>query len=539
MRKDGAHLPLLEQIPNKGIYKAFLFRLHFSAENFIIKQTYCLLIIYYNTFLRKRENKMKKFRFFPLIIIICLALSCIAPSASALDEPSMVATSVVLADLNSDAVLYSKNMDAQVSPASLTKIMTVLIAIEEVEAGNHSLDESVTAQAGCRDGMDEDSSTSGITPGETMSYRDLIYCAMLQSANEACNILAFQVSGSVESFVARMNERAAALGCTGTHFANTNGLTNDAHYTTAYDFSLITREAVKHEFFMTVVNTKQYTVPQTNYCAPRVLENSNALINTASIYGSDYFYEYASGVKTGYTRAAGSCLISTAEKDGVRLLGVVMGSTCPLNDPNRKDYGNFVDSLSLYNWGFANFSYQTVVTTAMNVQSVSIDLAQDFSEIMLHPANDVTLLLPNDTDVSQIYLNTTIYADELVAPISSGQELGTASIMINGTNYGTVKLVSNTSVDLSRSEYFKLRLQSLFGKTWVVVLIVFVCLLFVGYLALVAHYRRLRQKHLRQRRMAEQRRSMQQYDRPDYSEYSPNRTSPPKPTPRGGSYTKR
>ena len=482
---------------------------------------------------------MKKIRFFPLIVIICLALSCIAPSASALDEPNMVASSVVLADLNSDAVLYSKNMDAQVAPASLTKIMTVLIAIEELESGRHTAGELVTAPNDCRVGMDEDSSTSNITPGEVMSYEDLIYCAMLQSANEACNILAVQISGSIEAFVARMNERASALGCTGTHFANTNGLTNDAHYTTAFDLSLIAREAVKHEQFMTVVNTKQHTVGPTNYAGARVLENSNALINTASIYGSDYFYEYASGIKTGYTRAAGSCLISTAQKDDLNFLGVVLGSTCPLNDPARKDYGNFVDSRTLYNWGFDSFSYQTVVTKNMNVQSVSINLAQDLNEIMLHPASDVTLLLPNDTDMAQIYLNTTIYADELVAPIEMGQELGTAQIMINGTNYGTVKLISTTSVDLSRSEYFKLRLQTIFGKTWVIVLIVFVCLLFIGYLSLVAHYRRLRQKHLKQRRLAEQRRSMQQYDRPDYSEYSPNRTSPPKPTPRGGSYSKR
>ena len=482
---------------------------------------------------------MKKIKFFPLIIIICLALSCIAPSASALDEPSMVASSVVLADLNSDAVLYSRNMDVQVAPASLTKIMTVLIAVEELESGRHTIDELVTAPENCRVGMDDDSSTSNITPGEVMSYGDLIYCAMLQSANEACNILAVQISGSIEAFVARMNERAAALGCTATHFANTNGLTDEAHYTTAYDLSLITREAIKHELFSTVVNTKQYTTAPTNYAAARVLENSNALINTASIYGSDYFYEYASGVKTGYTRAAGSCLISTAQKDDLHFLAVVLGSTCPLNDPDRKDYGNFVDSLALYNWAFDSFSYQTVVTTTMNVQSVTIDLAQDLSEIMLHPANDVTLLLPNDVDMSQVYLSTSIYADELVAPISMGQELGTANIMINGTNYGSVKLVSSTSIDLSRKEYFKLQLQSVFGKTWVIVLIVFVCLLFVGYLSLVAHYRRLRQKHLKQRRLAEQRRSMQQYDKPDYSEYSPNRTSPPKPTPRGGSYTKR
>ena len=271
---------------------------------------------------------MKKIRVTALILIICTVMCVFAPAASALDAPDVVAHSVVIADMRSDHIIYSKNMYEKVAPASLTKIMSILIAIEAVEAGECSLSDVITAQDDCRIGMESDSSTSDIYPGEQMKLEDLMYCAMLQSANEACNIIGTFLSGSISAFVQRMNDRAAALGCQNTHFANTNGLTDPDHYSTAYDFSLITREAIGHEFFMTICNTISYTVPPTNKTAePRVLDSTNALICSDSMYGSGYLYEGAAGVKTGYTRAAGYCLISTATRQDVGLLCIVMGST--------------------------------------------------------------------------------------------------------------------------------------------------------------------------------------------------------------------
>ena len=133
---------------------------------------------------------MKKFRLFPLILLLCMAFTLLAPCAFAVDDPDIGAQRAVIADLDSGRILYSKNMDEKASPASLTKIMTVLLAVEALENGSHTADELVTAQADCRAGMDETSSTANIQPGEQMRYIDLLYCAMLASANEACNIIA-------------------------------------------------------------------------------------------------------------------------------------------------------------------------------------------------------------------------------------------------------------------------------------------------------------------------------------------------------------
>lgn len=449
---------------------------------------------------------MKKIRFFSFVLLLCLIFSAAAPNAAAVEDPSVVANAVVLADLSTGEIIYAKNSTQTVAPASLTKIMTILLAVESMERGEHSMDEMVTAYDDCRIGMDESSSTSNIYPGETLSFGDLIYCAMLDSANEACNIIARYLDGSIEAFVQRMNRRAAELGMTGTSFVNPNGLTADGHYTTAYDFFLLTQEVVRHPQFMEICNTKTYTTAASNVNAPRQLNNSNALICTGSIYGSGYYYEYASGIKTGYTSAAGSCLISTAEKSGIRVAAIVMGSTCPLNDSSRTDFGNFVDSLTLYHWVFDNFSYRTVVTSADLAAKVEISLSNSGELTILRPQRDVTLLLPNDVSVENVTTAVTTYEDLLVAPINAGTVLGREDIYINGEYAATVNLVNALDVQMSKSEYMKQRLQATFSGTWVKVVIVVLVLLALAYLMLVLRYRALRKKHLRAKQLAAKRR---------------------------------
>lgn len=459
---------------------------------------------------------MKKIRVTAFILIFCTILCLSAPAASALDAPSVVAHSVVVADMNSDHIIYSKNMNEKVAPASLTKIMTVLIAIEAAEAGECTLNDMITAQDDCRVGMESDSSTSDIYPGEQMRLEDLLYCAMLESANESCNIIGTYLSGSIAAFVDRMNARAAQLGCLNTHFANTNGLTNPDHYSTAYDFSLITREAIGHELFMTICNTKTYTVPPTNKTAEsRTLDSTNALICADSMYGSGYLYEGAAGVKTGYTRAAGYCLISTATRNNVGILCIVMGSTGVLN-AERDDYGHFVDTIALYNWAFANYDYQTVLTTSDGIRKVNVDLAAGDGAVILRPKKDVTLLLPKDFDTSSMTVtNVTIKEAELVAPIDSGTVLGTADILIDGEYYETIELINNMNVEISRNELLRRQFRNVTSSIWFK-LGVFLFVVIIGaYIFLVVRYRKLRRQQLREQKLAEirRRKKLEEYRR--------------------------
>ena len=454
---------------------------------------------------------MKKIKLFPLILIICLALSVTAPMAAALEEPELPAKAAVLLDLDSGRVLYSLNADEQRAPASLTKVMTVLLALEAIERGEVTLEEMITAPADCRNGMDESSSTSGIQPGAQVSMQELLYCAMLQSANEACNIIASRISGSIDAFVGLMNQRASQLGCTNTNFVTTNGLSAEGHYSTAYDLSLITREAMRHTIFVDISNTLSHEPESAAVNAGETMYNSNALLHETPAYPGNYVYEYASGVKTGYTRAAGYCLISTAEKDGINVLAVVMGCDGYLN-AGIDEYRNFKASIDLYNWVFDNFSYQTIITTADPVQKVNVELAKGDGVAILRPVEDITMLLPTDTDSSQISTVVTVYEDKLVAPIEAGTVLGEAKIFIGERDCGTVRLVNGTAVELAKGEFIKMKLKEIFSNGWVIAFILIVMLIGGCYLTLVIRYRQLRKRHLEERRQAELRRRRAQQE---------------------------
>ena len=447
---------------------------------------------------------MKKIKIFPLLLLLCLLFTAAAPGAYALDAPELNAKAAILVDLNTGRMLYAKNMDDRRAPASLTKVMTILLALEAVDSGEHSLDETVTAGMDCQQGLQDDSSSVWIVAGEQMSLRDLIYSAAVASANDACNVIASYLAGSISTFVEQMNTRAAQLGCTNTRFFDPNGLSND-NVTSAYDLYLITREAMTHPLFMDFCNTADYNVGPTNVNGAREYHNSNALISDQSIYGSNYLYKYAAGVKTGYTRAAGYCLISTASKDGMNLLAVVMGCDGWYNAQS-ETYYNFTDSIALYEWAFANFSYQSIVTTDQVISTVPVRLAQDDASVELHPQSAVTMLLPNETAPESVTTEVTVYEDRLVAPLEPGTVLGEAKVFVNGTQYDSVRLVNHNEVELARGEYMKARIREFFSNGWVVAITIVILVLAIGYLVLVTRYRRLRRRHLKERKLAEQRR---------------------------------
>ena len=447
---------------------------------------------------------MKKIKIFPLLLLLCLLFTAAAPGAYALDAPELNAKAAILVDLNTGRMLYAKNMDDRRAPASLTKVMTILLALEAVDSGEHSLDETVTAGMDCQQGLQEDSSSVWIVAGEEMSLRDLIYSAAVASANDACNVIASYLAGSISAFVEQMNTRAAQLGCTNTRFFDPNGLSND-NVTSAYDLYLITREAMTHPLFMDFCNTADYNVGPTNVNGAREYHNSNALISDQSIYGSNYLYKYAAGVKTGYTRAAGYCLISTAEKDGMLLLGIVMGCDGYYN-ANIDEYKNFSDSIALYDWAFDSFAYQTVLSTADPVGRAPVELAQGQDEIILHPQEDVVLLLPKEITEEDVSTRVTLYEDRLVAPLDAGLVLGEATVSIKGEDYAIVRLVNTSPVELAQGEYLKMQIKAFFSNPWVIAAILIIAVLAIGYIVLVSRYRRLRRRHLKARREAEERR---------------------------------
>ena len=257
-------------------------------------------------------------------------------------EPDLVANAAIVMDAASGQVLYEKNSQEKKYPASITKILTVLIALEH----NVDFNATVTMSENAIWGVERDSTLIGLDVGEQVTVKDLVYATMVKSANECAYALAEYVAGDIESFAKLMNERAAEIGCKNTHFITPNGLHDEDHYTTAYDMALITKEALKNETFREIAGTLNYTVPATNLTdETRPLWNGNKMINPAE----PYYYEYCEGGKTGYTMKANNTLMTFAKKDGLELICVIM-------DCDGAKYA-YSDTKALYNYCYNNYVY--------------------------------------------------------------------------------------------------------------------------------------------------------------------------------------
>ena len=425
---------------------------------------------------------MKTNRFFALFLALVLSL-CLFPAAYAAGDekpelpadPDILAKAALLVDANTGTVVYAKGEHEELYPASLTKIMTALLTLEAIDAGKLSMDQELTATATALEGLSSDGSSAGIKVGETMSVRNLLYCMLVVSANEACDILAEAVSGSVSAFVAAMNARAAELGCENTHFVNPNGLHDPQHYTSAWDMYLITRAAMEYPDFMTICDTAAYTVPATNLNAERKLYTTNHLLSNWRVIG--YRNTEAHGIKTGTTDAAGHCLVSSAMRGSLHFISVILGADRVVEN-GVGNIRSFSETTRMFNYGFDNFTYKTIVEEKEVIQEVPVSLSK-MDHVTVHPAKDIEVLLPKVLGAGD--LERTITLEEPVeAPVEKGQKLGTMTLSYDGVTYATVDLLASFDVEASKLMTFWRDVKAFFAKTSVRVgLIVLVVLIVV------------------------------------------------------------
>lgn len=412
---------------------------------------------------------MKKNRLFSLLLSLCLLAGALAPaaaSASSVDEFHVDAKAAILVDSDYGEVLFEQNAHEKMYPASITKVMTGLLIIEALEDGRLTLDQPITAGNEVNDKMIAGASTAEIKPGEIMPLGDVLRCALIPSANEACNILAVTLSGSIPAFVAEMNARAAALGCEGTNFANPHGLHDDNHYTTAYDIYLISREAMKYPLFREIVSSISYEVPATNLHAKRTLHDTNALISNFNKVG--YLYQHATGIKTGYTDAAGYCLASAATKGERSLIAVVLGCERVPGTTGSEGFTYFTETKRLLEWGFSNFSRRTILDSSNPILTVDVRLSEQTDKIVAEPKGAIAATLPKDVDVLDFERRIErLYPDGIEAPVEKGQLLGKVTLLHDGKDYGTLDLVAVDGVERSELLYRLDQIQRFFSQTWV------------------------------------------------------------------------
>ena len=308
----------------------------------------------------------------------------------AADSFSIEAEAAVLIDAQSGQVLYSKNMDERLEPASITKILTTYIACETLD-----LDDMLTASDEAIDDVPRYTSHIAIDYDEELSVRDLLYSIMLPSANDAANVVAEAVAGDLDSFADLMNQYVAGLGLQNTHFVNAHGLPDPDHYTSAYDMAMITRMAIKNETFSEIYSTRTYTTATTNKKdEPRVMANGNKMIQNGK-----YHYEYAIGGKTGYTDEARYTGVTVAEKDGLKLIAVLL--------KNSDEADRYEDMVNLFEYGFSN--YADITLSKADVGTTTLDFPDQVQNFTL---DDDIHILVTDAQRNSVLSHTIEYVDE-------------------------------------------------------------------------------------------------------------------------------
>lgn len=351
-----------------------------------------------------------------LAAIVMFSLSGNTQAEPERDTVDVSAGGVMLMDARTHKVLYAKTAHEKLPMASTTKIMTAILAIE---AGN--LDALVTIP---QEAYGVEGSSMYLRLGEQISMRDLLYGLMLVSGNDAAVAIAVHVGGSVEGFAALMNAKAASLGAHNTHFVTPNGLPDPDHYTTAYDLALIACYAMQNETFREIVGTTYYQT--TTGEIARTVKNKNKIL---------WEYEGGNGVKTGYTMAAGKCLVFAAEREGMQLVGVVLN--CPDMFPSAK---------RLLDYGFETYQQETLVAADERIARVRVTGGKK-NALEVAAKNDIIILVKDgDSTTVRTVVNL---AGPVEAPVEKGDVLGTLEVWEDGRVLAETELVAAETVESS------------------------------------------------------------------------------------------
>ncbi|MFR1515861.1 MAG: serine hydrolase [Evtepia gabavorous] len=429
---------------------------------------------------------MKKtlIRAISFFLTLSLLTGLLIPFASAIEyegveSMTVDATAALLIDLDTDQVLYEQAADEQRYPASITKIMTALLTLEAIGRGELDLNTEITVDAAALADITEDSSTANLQAGEKITVKNLLYCLLLASANEAANVLAMAVSGDIPTFVELMNQRAQELGMAGTHFVNPHGLHNADHYSTARDIYRMSKQAMTHATFREIVSTGRYTVPATNLSQPRKLLNTNGLLTSAKHYG--YTMDGTIGIKTGSTGEAGYCLVAAVQKKGHTLVSVVLGAQNPTDSRGNVQRKQFTESKRLLNWGFTNFSDATLLDAETYLQELPVRFSSEASHVVVRPTRSVQVMVPGTYDPERLELRLRFHRDVASAPIEAGDVLGTVTVIYAGEEYATVDMAAVSDVSFSPFMAFVSSVNTVLGNIYVrLLLLIALALVVVG-----------------------------------------------------------
>lgn len=368
-----------------------------------------------------------------VMLIMFFALTGIAYA----EEPNIESPVAILMEETTGKIVYEKNINEKVYPASLTKILTAIVVLE-----NCKLEEVVTASYDAIMGVEYGYVTGNLQVGEELTIEQLLNVLMIASANDSARVLAEYVSGSIEEFSILMNEKAKEIGCQNSNFVNPNGIHDENHYTTAYDLALISRYAMQNETFREIVKKTYYILPATNKHnqADRVFGTTNELLIVNNNERKDnYYYKYATGLKTGFTTPAGYCLAASSEKNGLRYIAIILKA----GQTNDGLSARYIDTKTLLDYGYDNFLMKKVVQKLNSIQTIEVKNATKETKKLDLLIDDDIYAFINKEDINN-QINPEISIDtNIKAPIEKGTIVGKVTYEINDIKYEANLIAAN------------------------------------------------------------------------------------------------
>lgn len=379
-------------------------------------------------------NCLKKICITLFLFLIIFVSSCTSTYASTI--PDTYSSACLLMEESTGKILYSKNANSIMYPASTTKIMTAILTLEKC-----NLSDTAVVSHNAVFSIPSGYSTASLVEGEVLTIEQILNVLLIPSANDAAVVLAEHIAGSVEAFSDMMNSKAVELGCLNTHFVNPNGIHNENHYSTAYDLALIGKYAMQFPTFKEISSKTRYTLPITNAYSKedRIFNTTNDLIKpNYSSSPTNYYYKYATGGKTGYTDPAGQCIVATATKDNISLIAVTLHGDFTEDNLSQRA----LDCKALFEYGFNNFSMVSIAQKGDVASNMKVPNAtKDSSSLDLLYSDDIYAFVPNGFDTSSVTPN--IKLSSTFAPIAQDTVLGTISYDIDGSNYSCNLLASH------------------------------------------------------------------------------------------------
>lgn len=392
-----------------------------------------------------------------------------------------------LYNFENDEVLFSVGTDERVYPTSTVKLMTGIVAIEEL---GDDLSRQVTITGEMLSKVA--GNNVGLMAGEVVTVEQLLYAMLVNSANDAAIVLAYAAGGSVEAFVDKMNEKANTLGAYKTYYANPTGMHNDAMVTTVADTAIIAKYAYTLPLFMEIVSTPKYVMEATNLSDYRNIYNRNCLLS--KYYNVNYPYPRATGMNAGATTQGGYAICATAEESstGLSYLAIVMGA----DEVDGAIY-SYVNAIKLFEWAFRNYDYIEVLSADRIICELPVRLSSTLDYVTLVPSETIEVYLPTTVNVERdIRYSYNTYEDAMDAPIATGEEAGTITVLMGDRILGSCTLVTTSSVARSEFLYFLARVRQFSQSRFFIATVVSAVVLSVVYVLLKAHWR---EKHIRSR----------------------------------------